>query len=618
MRAAAGTLLATLIAARTVAAAPRAPEVRPELEYLKSVNAAAPPRDPPLVVLLMQQFANANRHGEGIEFFSARLAQFDRQLTDVQRALYLAAIASLRAGHATDVAPAQRAAWGAETTRLFGEAKRLTQGQLFLVRWLSATATTDEGDAQVDLTWCVENAAKAPSPGLLRPVYLRLAALQRKQGHADKAAELVRLSGVGDPDPRVALTTPSSLDPDTGLAIGPRRIVDLVPGKVYAVYGFDFSDFHFVVSEDHRQLVAVDAGTRYASAKAAYEALRAHAPGLPPLTTVLVTHGHPDHVGGHRFFRELDSHPKFYARENYAGTIAAALEGPRPRALPSATVQAARSDLAAYKPDVLVAQRTDLVIGGTRFELVPIHGGETADAMLIHLPDLGLMFVGDFANPFLGNPYREEGSFDGLLEAFDEVIKRNPTKLLHGHGALTVLMPTPSVLAHLRGPLSWLRDQTLAGIQKGLERGQLQQENLIPPGLLEQPDLHIPYLVFRENMINRLYDQHVGPWQPDLEGLDNATQADRGALIVEYLGVNENRLNEALGKLIADGRYELAANLLEWTDGRFPRSARIQDARRLVYGKLVEKYQGFNVFKFAAYAAKAGQALQPVGVPAAP
>jgi hypothetical protein len=46
---------------------------RPELEYLKAVNSAAPPQDPQLLFLLMGEFANANQQPEGAEFLSARL-----------------------------------------------------------------------------------------------------------------------------------------------------------------------------------------------------------------------------------------------------------------------------------------------------------------------------------------------------------------------------------------------------------------------------------------------------------------------------------------------------------------------------------------------------------------
>src|SRR5689334_23697086 len=42
---------------------------RPELEYLKAVNSVGPPEDPQLLFLLMAEYSNANRQGEGAEFF---------------------------------------------------------------------------------------------------------------------------------------------------------------------------------------------------------------------------------------------------------------------------------------------------------------------------------------------------------------------------------------------------------------------------------------------------------------------------------------------------------------------------------------------------------------------
>ena len=46
-------------------------------------------------------------------------------------------------------------------------------------------------------------------------------------------------------------------------------------------------------------------------------------------------------------------------------------------------------DVLSYKPDVTVDRATPLVIGGTRFSLLPTRGGETDDALLVHMPDHG-------------------------------------------------------------------------------------------------------------------------------------------------------------------------------------------------------------------------------------
>src|SRR5262245_63781241 len=74
-----------------------------ELEYLKSVNRVAPPKDPQLLFLLMGAYANAHRESEGVEFLSARLSEFGPRLSNQQRALYLSAIGLLRAQHAASV-----------------------------------------------------------------------------------------------------------------------------------------------------------------------------------------------------------------------------------------------------------------------------------------------------------------------------------------------------------------------------------------------------------------------------------------------------------------------------------------------------------------------------------
>src|SRR5215813_3542081 len=75
----------------------------PDLEYLKAVNSVAPPKDPELLFILMTEFANSNLQDEGAEFFSARLREFEPQLTPVQKSLYLGIIGLLRAQHASSV-----------------------------------------------------------------------------------------------------------------------------------------------------------------------------------------------------------------------------------------------------------------------------------------------------------------------------------------------------------------------------------------------------------------------------------------------------------------------------------------------------------------------------------
>ena len=95
----------------------------PDLDYLKAVNSVAPPRDPELLFLLMAGYSNANLQGEGAEFFSARLKEFDSRLTAAQKALYLSAIGLLRAQHASSVSLLQRVGY-VKTISILEQAKQ--------------------------------------------------------------------------------------------------------------------------------------------------------------------------------------------------------------------------------------------------------------------------------------------------------------------------------------------------------------------------------------------------------------------------------------------------------------------------------------------------------------
>jgi hypothetical protein len=50
--------------------------------------------------------------------------------------------------------------------------------------------------------------------------------------------------------------------------------------------------------------------------------------------------------------------------------------------------------------------------------------------MLINLPDQGVMFVGDMIMPYLGAPFVVEGDLQGLLDAVDIVVQKNPRHLV--------------------------------------------------------------------------------------------------------------------------------------------------------------------------------------------
>ncbi len=609
------TLAAILVTTSARAESRSASTSLPDLEYLKAINRVGPPQDPQLLFLLMTQYVNANRQGEGVEFFSARLKEFEGRLTPVQRPLYLSIIGLLRAQHAKSVPLLRRRGYVKETIAILEQAKQLSGGKVFVVNWIAGIVHTElpgsfdqRKAAREELTWCAENIDKAPHTGWLREVYYHLAKLARSEGDQAKAQDYLRRSGYTDFDRPITLATPFSEDAISGHAFAPRRIEEIVPHRVFALSGFEFTEYYFVVSRDGHELISIDAGTRPDFAKGAYAALQGYAPGLPPLTTVFITHAHWDHVGGHSYFRGLNPRPKFYGRENYQEEFEREFNGPSIFGKQFFGERFSPEDVLSYKPDIPIDNRTNLSIDGSKIELIPVHGGETHDAMLIYLPDERVMFMGDVIMPYLGAPFDEDGDLQGLFDAIDVVVSRNPQHLLHGHEPLTRSFTSPLILNHLKTDLAWLRDQVLAAIRRGDERAAIHQANLIPPDFLAtQPDAYQPYLILREHVIDRIYDQNVGYWEANLQGLAHPGRAERADLLVDYLGLSEAQIVKAANRLAADGKYEMAADLIESAEEKFPGSKRLKSVKRFAYLKLMEKNQNTDPFKFIIYSGRIGE-----------
>src|SRR5262249_10345209 len=175
--------------------------------------------------------------------------------------------------------------------------------------------------------------------------------------------------------------------------------------------------------------------------------------------------------------------------------------------------------------------------------------------------------------PYIGAPFVAEGDFNGLLDAIDVLVQKLPRYILHGHETLTRNFSSPEMLAQLKANLSWLRDRVLSMISQSETRAAIHEANLIPPDLLNgRGDAFLPYLVMREHVIDRLYRQNVGYWQADLKGLDHLDDSDYGELLVNYLGLSEKKVVNAVNELAVDGKYELAASLLDWSATRFGRT----------------------------------------------
>src|SRR5262249_6908291 len=154
------------------------------------------------------------------------------------------------------------------------QAKQRSGGQIFVVNWIAGIVHSElpgffrQGKgAEAELEWCRANATRAPHAGWLREVDYHLGKLAQAKGERAKADEYLRKSGYKDWTRPITLITPFSEDAANGHTFAPRRIAAIVPGRVYVLTGFEFTEYYFVVSDDGRELIGIDAGTRPDSAK---------------------------------------------------------------------------------------------------------------------------------------------------------------------------------------------------------------------------------------------------------------------------------------------------------------------------------------------------------------
>ena len=99
------------------------------------------------------------------------------------------------------------------------------------------------------------------------------------------------------------------------------------------------------------------------------------------------------------------------------------------------------------------------------------------------------------------------------------------------------------MLDELRPHLQWLRDEVLAAMKRGYaaRRDPAGQPDAAH-ARASASEVHLAYLLLRENLINRVFQQSSGYWQNGLQGLDALTDADHGAALVDYLDLDESRL----------------------------------------------------------------------------
>ena len=436
---------------------------------------------------------------------------------------------------------------------------------------------------------------------LLRAAYQALARAYRLLGRRQQAGEALRRSGLGPVGTdRPPMFTSFSVTVRDGMRLAAPVALNPAP-NVHVAQSYDFGDFAFI--QTSAGVVAIDAGTSPDRVLAAMADL-----GLEdhrPVSHLILTHAHFDHIGGTAALRGPDT--QVIASAGFP----AEAERQRHWSVSRYLTGAGASPASDVKPDRLISEQTSLVVGDTEFTLIPVRGGETPDALMVHLPASGLLFTGDVMMPYLGVPFTGEGSPEGLLETLRYIRELAPRQLIEGHTTLTENFTIES-LAGLEPALTELHQFALAEISENMSLPHILDAGHLPALLREHPAAVVPYLVSRDEFIARLYHQRTGYWQPDGQGLDPRSQEERAAALDLLAGGKADAFAYAAANLADQGDLALALDIVTPGLLRHPDSSELAELRQEVLVRLMEQRQLWDPFGFLVYAELAGAELFPM------
>jgi len=319
-------------------------------------------------------------------------------------------------------------------------------------------------------------------------------------------ALLLLACGTSAPEPRESIKADSQVHPALAAhsKLFEKQIVEVVPG-VYSAVGFGLANILWL--EGPEGIVIVDTGENGAQAREVLEQIRKRS--SKPISAVILTHNHTDHVFGGAVFAGPDT--QVWAHETTEALINRVVNTLRD----AITVRSERmfgtripddlrvndgigpylsldtSDLALARPTHTFSDTATVKAGGLTLELMHVPG-ETDDQLLVWWPQGEILFPGDniyetFPNLYTirGTPYRDVREW---VVSLDKMRALEPVALVPSHTLPVIGQDkVEDVLTAYRDGIQYVYDQTIRGINAGKTPDQLAAEIHLPPHLAEHP-----------------------------------------------------------------------------------------------------------------------------------
>lgn len=349
--------------------------------------------------------------------------------------------------------------------------------------------------------------------------------------------------------------------------------------RVYLATGYALGNTIFILTD--RSVVVVDTTESPLSAREILHDFRKVSP--LPVSYIIYTHNHGDHVRGAKVFKEAgtnvkviaqrllpDEVAKSKAQENYYRRVARVQFGydvpPGERGV-SLSIFRERNPAAAENgylpPDVLFDDEYRFEEGGVKFELYHTQG-ETPDHLMVWLPGERVLLAGDLyypSFPMLASPMKPDRPVLEWAESLERMRRFKAALLVPSHWKpVKGEGEVDATLANYARAIRFVHDETLKGINKGLSLEEIRRQVWLPADLAKLPYLAEVYGRV-DWSVNGIYQHYTGWYDFKPVHLNSGKSDDLKRALVEAAGGPDGvvrRARQALGEQKCQLALELA------------------------------------------------------------